>query len=159
MRLVHWYKLDRWQPHERSTTGSRNARHAQRYSALLHVKIMHSSTNVEVLNSMHLPETVDELCEFVHFCRWIESAIPNFEREVAPLVATLEEAYAKSERRITHCIRTIQGVLGPTKAQSIHNKSKPPTQGCAACVLAPKNGKSRVHGRLKQSLVGRGDAN
>lgn len=62
-------------------------------------------SRVEALKQMSLPETADELCEFVHCCRWMAVAIPDFVRRVAPLVALLESAYTKAGRRTKRSIR------------------------------------------------------
>ena len=54
------------------------------------------------------PETADELCEFVHCCRWMAISIPDITRRVAPLVEILQQAYAKVGRRTKRSIRGIQ---------------------------------------------------
>lgn len=64
--------------------------------------------NVQGLKDMADPQTADEVCQFVHCCRWMAISIPDFARRVAPLVAVLEEAYTRSGRRTKRSIRGIQ---------------------------------------------------
>ena len=80
-------------------------------------------SRVDGLRDMQLPKTVDEVCEFVHCCRWMSIAIPDFAKRVAPLVALLEEAYTKTGRRTK---RSIRGMLlqslswGASHVQAFH---------------------------------------
>ena len=65
-------------------------------------------TNSESLRNMSEPKTADELCQFVHCCRWMSVVIPNFVQRVAPLVELLEAAYKKSGRRTKRSIKSIK---------------------------------------------------
>ena len=62
---------------------------------------------IEGLRAMDVPRTADEVCEFVHSCRWMSLSIPDFARRVEPLVELLEKAYAKSGRRTKRSIKNI----------------------------------------------------
>lgn len=64
--------------------------------------------NAEGLKNMHSPVTADELCQFVHCCRWMAGSIPDFARRTAPLVAILEEAYKISGSRKKKSIKNIK---------------------------------------------------
>lgn len=52
-------------------------------------------SRVEGLKDMCVPEPADELCQFVHCCRWMSVSIPDFLPRVASPVDMLEEAYKK----------------------------------------------------------------
>ena len=65
-------------------------------------------TNFKALRNMSEPKTADELCQFVHCCRWMSVVIPNFVQRVAPLVELLEAAYKKSGRRTKMAIKSIK---------------------------------------------------
>ena len=56
---------------------------------------------------MGQPKTAGELSQFVHCCRWLSLAIPDFARRIAPLVDVLEEAHQRSGRRTK---KSIQGM-------------------------------------------------
>ena len=56
---------------------------------------------------MTMPETADDLCQFIHFCRWMSQAIPAFAARVAPLNRVLEEAYVRSGRRTKRPMKDI----------------------------------------------------
>ncbi len=45
------------------------------------------------LQSIHVPQTAGELCEYVYCLQWMSGCIPDFAERVAPLRAILEEAY------------------------------------------------------------------
>ena len=62
-------------------------------------------SRAEALRELSSPTTADALCEFVHCCRWMEIAIPEFVRRAAPLTQLLETAYIKSGRRTKRSIR------------------------------------------------------
>lgn len=64
-------------------------------------------SNAAALRNMQKPTTADELCEFIHCCRWMALAIPDFCTRVAPLTKVLEEAYRKSGRRTKSSIKKI----------------------------------------------------
>ena len=59
------------------------------------------------LCNMHEPQTANELCEFVHCCRWMSLSIPDFSRTVAPLTGLLETAYRISGKRTKRSLRKI----------------------------------------------------
>ena len=63
---------------------------------------------LEGLKDAHCPETGEELCQFIHCCRWMSLAIPNFAERIAPLSEVLEKAYAKSGRRTKRSIRSME---------------------------------------------------
>lgn len=63
--------------------------------------------NVEGLRDMHEPLTADKLCEFIHCCRWMATAIPDFERWISPFSVRLEKAYAKAGKRKKRAIKSI----------------------------------------------------
>ena len=67
-----------------------------------------SPANSAALQDMNEPRTADELCQFIHCCRWMATVIPNFVQEVAPLVELLEAAYKKSGRRTKRSIKNIE---------------------------------------------------
>lgn len=50
-------------------------------------------SRAEALKSMSLAATADELCDFIHCCRWMSIVIPGISTRVAPLVEALESAY------------------------------------------------------------------
>ena len=56
---------------------------------------------------MELPQTAGELSQFVHYCRWMSLAIPNFASRVAPLTDTLEEGHKMSGKRPSKSIKNI----------------------------------------------------
>ena len=62
-------------------------------------------SRVEGLKTMAVPETADELAQFIYCCRWMSIAIPAFTERIAPLTAVLERAYQRSGRRTTRSIR------------------------------------------------------
>lgn len=66
--------------------------------------------NAEGLRNMQSPTTADELCQFIHCCRWMSSSIPDFSKRIAPLVEILEEAYkkAKSRKKKSHQVYQAQ---------------------------------------------------
>lgn len=64
--------------------------------------------NAEGLKNMHTPETADELCQFIHCCRWMASAIPDFPNRIAPLTEVLEEAYRKAGSRKKRAIKNMK---------------------------------------------------
>lgn len=55
--------------------------------------------NVDALRNMKFPITADELCQFVHCCRWMATAIPDFNKRCLPLNEALEAAYAITGKR------------------------------------------------------------
>ena len=54
-----------------------------------------------------MPQTARELSQFVHCCRWMSLAIPNFASGVPPLTGTLEEAQKISGKRTSRSIKNI----------------------------------------------------
>ena len=81
-------------------------------------------SNISGLKDMSLPKNADELCEFIHCCRWMSLVIPNFNVLVSPLTATLEAAYKKSGRRTKRSIKNIQLrnlPWGTKQEQAFHN--------------------------------------
>ena len=65
-------------------------------------------SRIEGLRDMQMPQTVDELSQFVHCCRWMPLSIPDFVRRIAPLANVLEEAHMVSEKRTTQSIKGMQ---------------------------------------------------
>lgn len=61
--------------------------------------------NIAGLRDMHAPERAEELCEFIHCCRWMATAISDFDRRVTPLNDILERAYAKAGKRKKRAIK------------------------------------------------------
>ena len=51
---------------------------------------------IQGLREMHLPKTAEEILQFVHCCRWMPLAIPDFARRIAPFDLVLDEAYQRS---------------------------------------------------------------
>lgn len=49
-------------------------------------------SRIEGLREMREPITAEELCQFVHCCRWMSQAIPEFSTKVNPLNNVLEAA-------------------------------------------------------------------
>ena len=64
--------------------------------------------NAEALRDLQLPTTADELCEFVHCCRWMSVGIPDFQALVEPLVLVLNEAHKQSGRKTKRSIKGMQ---------------------------------------------------
>eukprot|EP00171_Calliarthron_tuberculosum_P020891 IDg20891t1 len=63
---------------------------------------------IEGLKSMHMPQTAEELNQFIHCLRWMSRSIPNFEKRVAPLIAVVDEAFQISGKRTKRSIRKIK---------------------------------------------------
>lgn len=51
--------------------------------------------NAEALSDMQPPTKADELCEFIHCCRWMSSSIPDFNRRIGPLNDILKKMLTK----------------------------------------------------------------
>lgn len=64
--------------------------------------------NKSALKDMEIPVTADEVCDFIHFCIWMEIYFPNISGTVALLVAVLEEAYLRSGRIKKRSIKGIK---------------------------------------------------
>eukprot|EP00171_Calliarthron_tuberculosum_P023749 IDg23749t1 len=64
-------------------------------------------TRLEGLKDVSPPVTAAELCEFIHCCRWMSIAIPDFVKRVAPLNDVLEEAYKISKKRTKKSIKNV----------------------------------------------------
>ena len=62
---------------------------------------------LDALRQMDNPKTASELAQFVHCCRWMSSAIPNFQEMVMPLNDVLETAHRKVGKRTTRSIRNV----------------------------------------------------
>ena len=60
------------------------------------------------IKQMAIPINAVELWKFLHFCRWMASAIPYLQRIATPLHKILESAYQKTGRRTTRSIKNIQ---------------------------------------------------
>ena len=65
-------------------------------------------SNMSGLRDMNILKTANELCEFVHCCRWMSLVIPNFAALIEPLTAVLESAYAKTGRCTKRSIKGIR---------------------------------------------------
>ena len=65
-------------------------------------------SNGDILRSMAVPRTAEELAQFIYCCRWMRMGIPNFSERIAPLSKVLEEAYKRSGRRKNRSIKGIQ---------------------------------------------------
>lgn len=63
--------------------------------------------NIEALRNMHFPVTADELCQFIHCCRWMAAAIPDFNKRCQPLNEALEKAYALTGKRKKSALKSI----------------------------------------------------
>ena len=65
-------------------------------------------SRIEGLRDMQMPQTADELSQFVHCCRWMSLSIPDFVRRIATLANVLGEAHTFSGKRTTRSIRGMQ---------------------------------------------------
>ena len=59
------------------------------------------------LQQMAMPQTADELGQFIYCCRWMSNAIPDFARRVAPLNEVLEAAFNRSGKRTKRSIKKL----------------------------------------------------
>lgn len=64
--------------------------------------------NIEALKNIHAPQTAGELCEYIHCCRWMSTAIPDFARRSGPLDELLEKAYKKVGKRTKRAIKNVK---------------------------------------------------
>ena len=65
-------------------------------------------SRIEGLQDMQMPQTADELSQFMHCCRWMSLSIPEFFRRIAPLSNVIEEAHTVSGKRNTQSIKGMQ---------------------------------------------------
>ena len=65
-------------------------------------------SRIQGLRDMDTPKTADELLQFVHCCRWMSLAIPDFAKQIAPLTSILEDAYNISGKRTKRSVKNIQ---------------------------------------------------
>ena len=63
---------------------------------------------LEGLKDVSMPDTAEELAQFIYCCRWMSIAIPDFTGRTAPLTAVLEQAYSQSGKRTNRSIRPIR---------------------------------------------------
>ena len=63
--------------------------------------------NVKGLKSMTAPSTAAKLSQFIHCCRWMSTAIPDFNIRIAPLNNLLEENYLKAGKRNKYAVKNI----------------------------------------------------
>lgn len=63
--------------------------------------------NIEAIENMDFPETADELCLFLHFCRWMANFIPEFQYKSKMLSEFLVQAYKQSEKRRKSLLKRI----------------------------------------------------
>ena len=61
-------------------------------------------SRIDCLKDLTMPETAGELCQYVHCCRWMATAISAFIVRIAPLVDILEQAYKVSGKRTKNSI-------------------------------------------------------
>lgn len=59
------------------------------------------------LQDIALPQTAEELAQFLYCCRWMSQVIPDFVGRIIPLTEILDSAYARSGRRTNRSIRAI----------------------------------------------------
>lgn len=59
-------------------------------------------SNFQAMRNLKYPQTVDELCQFIHCCRWMSTNICNFHFLIMPLDQVLKEAYTHAERKNRH---------------------------------------------------------
>lgn len=55
--------------------------------------------NIEAIRNRSFQITADELCQFIHCCRWMSTCIPDFHRKSEPLMSILEAAYKLAGKR------------------------------------------------------------
>lgn len=61
--------------------------------------------NIESFRDIVKPLMADELCQFVHCCRWMSKSIPDFSRRIGPLNDLLEKAYTMKGKRKKRAIK------------------------------------------------------
>lgn len=64
-------------------------------------------SRMESIKSIDLPQTAEELAQFLFCCRWMANATPNFNVLTEPLAEILERAYQKSGKRTNKSIPSI----------------------------------------------------
>ena len=112
-------------------------------------------SRIQGLRDMEMPQTAGELSQFVHCCRWMLLAIPNFASRVAPLTDTLEEAHEISGKRTSSLSRTYRfsvwhGALPVRKRFGIYKKR---CERPCNCLPRSEEGNMLLHGRFGKILV------
>lgn len=98
-------------------------------------------TNAEGIRTMIPPIAAEELSQFIHCCRWMSTAIPDFAKRSAPLVDVLERAYRKAERRKRNAIKGMKlSELGLAKEQDKAFKYIQSTINVSIKLAFPKEG-------------------
>lgn len=109
--------------------------------------------NVEALRTMEMPVSADELCQFVHCCRWMSAAIPDFQKRCEPLTEALEAAYSLTGKRKKSALKNVPlsrvswGAVHEVAFQDLQNALKEavklafPKEGKAVCVFTDASDK------------------
>lgn len=57
--------------------------------------------NIESIRNLKHHRTTDDICQVIHFCRWMSTRIPIFHRQKSPLSHLIEKAYMHLGREKT----------------------------------------------------------